>query len=285
MKYDSKNIKYTWAGTHLEPANKKTKLFDNALPENFCIKIDSIDVDKSSINISLLNDDESPSFSAYSYLRDNVRDTLTNKTNIPEELVRDAYIGTYKRDEELAFLLRFYIEDIRRNEKTGKGPNVTKSITRSEIGYIASEILEARIGEDQPQIILLLRALLNLDKAQQKIEATTSYNARKNKAFKLKVALPELSIQKISEIIEVDRSTVSKWFSADDAKNLMHQTRHNPTRIYIYWTKNKNLNLKEIALNLGIDIDYLNELKNNKHHKTRWKLHLHGNNQNDLGIF
>ena len=273
MKYDAENITYKWTGTILEPANDKTKFFDEALPTNFILELDNAMLAKGLLSIPFLNSDDSPSFSAYSYFRDNVRNVLTNKTNIPEELIIDAYKGNYKRGEELAFLLRFYLEAIRQNEKTGKGPNVTKTITRSEISFFVGEMIEYLIGEDKPELLSLFRSLLNLDKAQNKIEIKTSDNRKKDKAFELKVEHPELSIQKIAALIGVDRSTASKWFSADDAEELLLQTRYSPWRIYRYWVKNENLSIEEIASNLGIEADHLLELKNNKYHPRRWKLH------------
>lgn len=273
MIYNFQNIRYILSNKTLKPDNEETKFFHNALPDNYQFSFDINEWDEDTKTLPLLPIDPSPSFETYSYTRYKIHDTLSAKTNIPQGLIDDAYSGNYKRGDELSFLLRFYLEDIRLNEKTGRGPNVTNTITRSEISLIVGEMIEGIIGEKEPQLLWLLRSLLNLDKSQNNIEQAATNDKKKIVAFELKVEQPELNIQTIANYIHVDRSTVSKWFSSIEAEELIRETKHNPSRIYRYWVSNCHLPLDEIASNLKIEPDYLIKLRNDKQHDHNWLLH------------
>lgn len=264
MKHSYENISYKWNGSVYKPANNETKCFHNALPTNFQLDPAPSKWEEIFANTLISRDETIPGYPIYFQIKKNIEVTLSQKTNIPEDLIFENFRQDYSRVEELAFLLRFYLLDIKQNEKAGKGPNVTKTITRSEIGLIVGEVIKFLIKDDYPQLLQLVISLLNTDSTQEKVISKELINKKKDKAFDLKVEQPELSIKNIADIIDADRSTVSKWFSADDAQSILQDKIYNTFRIWTYWARNRDLNIEELSSNLGVEATFLRNLKNDK---------------------
>lgn len=82
-------------------------------------------------------------------------------------------------------------------------------LPHSTIAYIAFDLLQSyTVAPPGPHLQELIRALLKLSTAQQ--DQVGSYIAKEKAAYILAQS-PELSLSTIADVVDVDRTTVSRW--------------------------------------------------------------------------
>jgi hypothetical protein len=265
MKYNFNNIRYRWTGTIFEPTNKDTVYFRDALPTNLLINIEETKTG----TLAFFPEDDIVYLDAFPYMRKKYFSAIKEKTNIPHDLIDDFESFNYDRDEELAFLLRFYLEEIRQTEKTGSGPNVMNTITRSELSYFAFDLLNGLISKQNPHLHQLLRSLLDLDKSEKDAVEKADKKLKKQQAFKMKVEIPNIKNTEIAHILDVHPSTISNWFNSSNAEEIKQQVKYSKMRIYDFWARNEDFTTEQIARSLDIEAEYINNLKNDEKHNIR----------------
>lgn len=258
------------------------------LPEDN-IKIDVDEGEKETrIKIDLFPEDDLVHLGAYMLMREELFDALKHKTKIPHELIENVRSQKFQYADELALLLRFHLKLVRQTENTGKGPNVTKILTRSEISYFADDMLSGVIPQLNTRIeyphhlFELIRSLLGVDNTIAEYDKKGDMEHFKRIAFELKVEDPNITNKEIAKIFGVHPSTITRWFNADDAQELEKKTKYSSSRIYKHWAKNPNLSNDQLAHLVGVEPALIKELHESKYHKVRLKLGSIGVDAKDL---
>lgn len=109
--------------------------------------------------------------------------------------------------EALAFFLR---QEVQALKETGNSPVRSGGrLPHSTIAYIAFDLLQSyTVAPPGPHLQELIRALLKLSTAPK--DQVGSYIAKEKAAYILAQS-PELGLSTIASVVDVDRTTVSRW--------------------------------------------------------------------------
>lgn len=255
-KYADMKLKIEETGAY--PENTSAEQFLAMLPKDYKVQI-KLGEDLTGFTIELPGD-AAPrvDYDTWAFLRGGYRDILKCKSNIPASLIDGWYNLKIDTHEELAYSLRFYFDNIRQTEGSGRGPNVIKSVTRSEINFVARDMLSSVLEDDYPMLLDLVTELLDVDRTYEKILSNNA-PVKRDDAYRMRVTYPDVSIRKIAEVLEVSPSTVSRWMNADDAEEKLKIARHSALNIAMFADMHPDFSNQQLAVQFQVEESYILE--------------------------
>ena len=262
MRYSS--LKLSFAEEGLVGDDQLSKDFLSYLPDGYSIEVtipDGVEeVNVNEIKVAfMLPDDHDISFDSFSFMRTKIYDRLKVATNLPHDLLDEISGCNYSKMEEFSYLLMFYLKMIRETEDTGAGPNVTGCLTRSELAFIVCDLISIKL--DDSYLLNLTRGLLGVDKTEQNLIQKCENISKKHQAYALKAWYPETSYREISKHLNVNVSSISRWFQEVNIDELGYEI--SPSEIMKYWGNYKSKSAKDIADHFSVKEGFIKELEAN----------------------
>gem|GEM_PF-3943704 len=252
------DMKLTIDESGIVPSNVAAKQFHAMLPDEYKLHI-KFNEDLSEYSVELPGDlASSVDFDSWLFLKNESRDALKRKSNIPEELIDQFYSQKENTVEELAYSLRFYLDYVRQTEDTGAGPNVTNSLTRSELSFVAHDMLGRVLEENYPMLHDFVAELLNVDRKYSKIIKNNA-PVKRNECYRLRVIYPSHSLRDIAKFLGVNVSTVSLWLKDAEAEEKLEEARHCAVCISRAAEAHPELSVKDLAAHLQVAQEHVVE--------------------------
>lgn len=264
----------------LTPINEHAKIFLESLPQDARIKLElnigsDKNIDKTLLypdDFKIVYPDDEPDGDYNNRIRlqsEIMFEHLREKTNISDEIKNDLRNYIDERHEEFSSILRFYLHSVRNAEGSTKGPNFLNLLSRGEITYFATSMLRVQLMEKAPHLYKLINSLLNNDKAQQKFYRIAQNNFKKYRAYRYRYVEPKMSIRKIAKKVQVNPSTVSRWFNSIDAEKRTLANKYSGYTMYYHWSRNKDFTPEQLAKKTGIPVRLLQRMKQGPNHE-KW---------------
>lgn len=237
-----------------------------------------VDIDEENGEVDFFPEDNRLDMYPEPFMRDILFSSLKEKTTIPHDLIDKMNDGKYQYSNDLALMLRHQLNWIIQIENSGKGPNVVGSLTRSEISFFACDMLQGTDFANQMSskvnlpiplnLIKLFESLLGSDKTQLGFSKQQEMHNKRRLAVRFKIGDPYISIREIARKLDINPSTISRWFNKKDAKEFEQNMRKSFEVIYNYWANSPEKTSKDVAQHLGIDEQAVLKCMNGPFHES-----------------
>lgn len=246
----------------LKPADEEAERFLSYLPDSYEIRLNASEDSEGNIQLSFSDCPASTAnFDTWMHVHNLGLESLREKSNIPEHLIRAMDVFQKEHYEEMAFLLRFYVEHLRQLKELGKGSRSDSTLSFAEISFHAREMVCDLLSEEYPELADLVTALLSIDKTYAKV-AENPASLKRDDAFRMRALWPEVSERKIAQVLEVSNSTVSGWFRGEEGAKKLEEVRNSPSMIAQFLAFSPDSSNKDIAQHFQISTEKVQELLN-----------------------